>query len=66
MSRKWSCINYESDEIKEAVVRPNFGDSISLVIDFAGEEDTRESVRFRLDRKQAKMLYKSLKKHMYK
>lgn len=64
--RKWACVNYDSDEIKEVTVMPNFGDSVALVVDFTSEDDTRESVRYRLDRKQVKKLYKSLKKHMYK
>ena len=64
--KKWAYVNYDSDEIKQVTVMPNFGDSVALVVDFTSEDDTRESVRYRLDRKQVKTLYKSLKKHMYK
>ena len=66
--REWSMTTYEPKDIEDVRASSCCGDSIAIVIqkDHGRLDDYRDQTRFILSPKQAKALYKSLKKAMYR
>lgn len=66
--RTFTMTTFDREDINKVTARPGIGDSIFLVVERNTGEDNHyvSETRYRLSPKQAKELYKSLKKHMYK
>lgn len=66
--RTWTMTTFDKDDISKITAKPSCGDDLYLVIErnTGGGDDYTSETRYRLSPKQAKELYKSLKKHMYK
>lgn len=66
--REFSMTTYEVKDIKKVRATGCYGDSIAIVIqkDHGSFDDYLDQTRYILSPKQAKALYKSLKKAMYR
>jgi len=66
--RTFTMTTFDKEDINKITARPGIGDSIFLVVErnTGGDDNYVSETRYRLSPNQAKELYKSLKKRMYK